>query len=494
MRRTFKEWRARIGAQLKTYFNQGNWIDGNSPGRIYSSRGGKFYWIPGTRFNWDRLTGDLWTCPAVQACLNIIHRNLPQAPWVVRKRQMSGKQEKWVPAAGHPLQALLDRPNDIYDGNILKQNIADSLKLDGNAYIIKERDGAQRVRELWWVPCSWVDPFTAPSSKIIMGVDMYRVTWGNQRMDVKPENMIHLRDGSDQNDPRLGLSELASAARDVNTLQQIATYKPNVLRNMGIIGKFISPKDNTVQIDPKEVKEHIDAQSTQDNVGSTVVVDFAAEIEYPNSSPKDLDIGLMGDMPEANICALMGVPAQVVGLHVGRLSKTFSNVKEAREQLWEECLIPLGTLISCQLGYDLLREFAGTNNPEQLEAYFAEYRLEFDYTGVRPLQPDLDALNKRELDIYINDGQTLGEFCANTMRQEPRLELKDLYYSEVKRLMNPAPVEPAMPGEQPAAAQEEQPKSNGKSVWEARIEAELEELERLHAGSEFAAAGNGVHA
>lgn len=478
-----------IGARLKTYFNQGDWVNSQAPGRLYSSGAGRFYYVPGTRFNWDRLTGDLWTCPAVQACLNIIHRNLPQAPWIVRRKESDGKTEKWVPAPDHPIKALLDRPNPIYDGNILKQNIADSIKLTGNAFVIKERNGGQVVRQLWWVPNSWVTPITDPDNRMPMAIDYYRVSFGRMQMKVPVKDMIHLRDGCDPTDPRLGMSELASASRDVNGLQQLANYKPNILRNMGVTGRFVAPESElqSVSFDPKAMKEHLDAQSQGDNVGSTFVTDIPLKVTYPNASPKDLDVASMGDVPEANVCALMGVPAQVVGLHVGRLSKTYANMKEAREQLWEECLIPLGHLIACQMGYDLLKEFAPPgSSPEALEAYLAEYEVGFDYSDVRPLQPDLDALNTRELEVFKAGIITVGQFCANTFREEPDAERADLYFSDLN-----APAEP--PANEPNANQSAtQPTAAGKSIWEqvleGRLEAELAEIERQ---SVFV--GNGVH-
>ena len=484
-----KEQLGSIGARLKTYFNQGNWIDSNAPGRIYSSGGGKFYAIPGTRYNWDRLTGELWTCPAVQACLSIIQRNFQQAPFTVYQKVTTGGKAERNPVPDHDVLRLLNRPNPAYDGQVLKENIVQSLKLYGNAYMVIERSNGKAARELWWVPNEWVQPYTEPGSKMPMMVDYYRVTWGGRQMTVQPEDMIHLRIGSDPYDPRVGLSELVSASRDINTLQQIATYKPSILRNFGIIGKFIRPKDSIVQITPADIKAQVDAQTQGDNVGSTIVVDFPADIDYPNSSPKDLDVGTMGDMPEANICALMGVPAQVVGLHVGRLSKTYANVKEAREQLWEETLIPLGNLIACQLGYRLLPEFAGTSSPEAVEAYMAEYELAFDYSDVRPLQPDLDALNTRELAVFTAGIITVGQFCANTFRDEPDPAIKDMYYSD---LHAPEPVEEEVQtGNEPNTTQTVT--AAGKSAWEARMEAELAALEVSEVTRQAVYAGNGVH-
>lgn len=437
----------RIRASIKTFWGGGNWVDSNAPGNLFTNNRSTSLWIPGTRFNWDALTGELWMCPAVQACLNWIIRNFGQAPLVVREKGANGV---WQNDPEHPILRLLAYPNDAYDGAILTQGIITSLELNGNAYVIIERNQARtEVMELWWVPHSWVTPYTAPSSPNQMVVDEYRVTipgaltpWRS----VPPRDMIHLTYGRDPNDPRMGLSSLASLSRDINLLQQLANYKPNIVRNFGVIGKFVSPTDKEVEFDPDELKERLDQQSQGDNAGSTLVVDFPVKIDYPGVSPKDLDIGGMGDMSECNIAACFGIHPQLVGLYVGRVHKTDASIKEHREEAWEGKLIPLGALISCQLGNRLLAEFAGTNDPQAIKNYQSRYKLEYDYSRIRPLQPDADALKRVYLLVFQAGIINVSQYCEAVGMPKPDPKVADLFWTDINGtagISNQLPISPS---------------------------------------------------
>ncbi len=481
--------RDKIKAGIKGFSGGGNWVDSNAPGNLYSSGRNRFYWIPGTQLNWDNLTGELWTCPAVQACLNWILRNFNQAPPVVREKNANGV---WQNSVDHPLISLINRPNEYYDGTVLTYGIITSIELSGNAYVVVERDGTGKPRELWWVPHHLVTPYTKPESPNQFVTDEYRINMpgGPRRvMKVPPSDMIHLTYGRDPLDPRVGLSPLASLARDINTLQQLATYKPTVLRNFGVIGKWISPKNNEVEIDPQEIKDKIDSQSQADNAGGTVVMDFAADLNFPGVSPKDLDAPSMGDMSECNVAACMGLHQQLVGLYSGRLQKTDASIKEHREEAWEGKLIPLGSIIGTQFGNRLLLELAMITDTDKQKVYLSKFRMEYDYTDIRPLQPDLDALNRRELLVFQAGITTVGQFCENTHRAKPDPKIAGLYWQD----LNPATTNSLAIGSGAPQNSNTAPKMMERpdmkaSAWEKYIEEELAKLE-----GETKAHSNGKH-
>ena len=84
---------------VKAFWGSGNWVDSSAPGNVYSSSR-RSHWVPGTVINWDVATGDLWACPAVQACLNWINRNFTQADAMVRQKVKDGR---WEAVPDHPL-------------------------------------------------------------------------------------------------------------------------------------------------------------------------------------------------------------------------------------------------------------------------------------------------------------------------------------------------------------------------------------------------------
>lgn len=455
---------ARLRAAFKTFVGP-NWIDSELPGNIYSSgRQGRMHWIPGTQVNWDRITGDLWECPAVQSCLNWIYRNFLQAPPIVEQKDKKGE---WSPVPDHPLLALLNRPNPQYDWGILAQGIILSLETNGNAYVILERTGGNAVSELWYAPHTTITPYTLPGGSPRV-IDYYDYWLGPKHYHVPPEDVLHIKYGIDPLDQRLGLAPLASASRDVNALQQAGNYRPTILRNFGVIGRVVWPDDpNVILDDPQGIKNRLDAQSQGDLAGSTVLLDFKAGIEHPKVSAQDMALETIEDRPEADICSLIGIPIQVTGLHGGREAKTYANMKEAREAAWEEKLIPLGSMLSQQIGHRLLPEFLGIRDPKQLQDALSVVRMNFDYRDIRPLQPDLDALHSRALKDWLANLLTLAEWCQIVGRPDPPADVADMRF---KDFGGQAPTINEGMAQQGSLQDTQTPQAGGKAVdWAERV-------------------------
>jgi HK97 family phage portal protein len=478
--------RERLGIAYRSFWGGGDWVDSSAPGNLYSSGGtGRAHWTPGTQINWDRITGDLWECPAVQACLNWLFRNFPQAPPIVNVKDSAGE---WKIAKEHPLVNLLNRPNQDYDGSILFQGLILSWITNGNAYAEIVRSTGGEVIELYWIPHHLVTVWTDPKSDNLIDYYRYRTPNGDERI-LTPDKMLHLKFGFNPYDTRLGMSPLFSAKRGIYTLQLAANYGANMMRNFGTIGMFVSPNDPTVTIEPETIADKINAKTTGDMVGSTTVLDFMAKVDYPKSSPQDMALDTIQDIPEKDICALIGIPDKVIGLYCARDSQTYASAVEAREIAWEECVMPMGTGMAAQIGFKLLPEFTTARTLQAKRQELTRVQLAFDYRDVRPLQPDLDKLNTRELMVFRMGLITVGDFCRNTNRPDPPKAIADKFYYDL-----PQPGPAIMPNDpnganNPANANLEnnnppQPDPNaGKSYklfgfpeWMDGLEAEVEQL------------------
>lgn len=404
--------------QQKGTFNRGNWVAGNAPGNYGNRRSGSALWIAGTHINWANMSGDLLSCPAAQACFNYKARNLPQAPIAMQKMNEKGQ---WDLLKEHPLLALIRMPNEDYDGAELINAIDFSLTVDGNAFVVIERNNAEMPAELRWWPHQRVK---LPPGDRSEKIEAYEVNDQFGRWKKVPaKDMIHLKWGIDPSDPRFGMSPIASVERDIYTIQQAVNYKANILRNKGQIGMLVSGEpNNTVDFEPQELKEKLDAQCRGDNVGSTVVTDMSLKVHYPPNNPQTMMIAEIEDRPEAAICAVLGLPAQVVGLHVGRHAKTYANLEESDKQAWEECIMPVGANIGRQLSYRMIPEFETDRNK------LLTLRVTFDYQYVRALQPDLDKLHIRVREDWKAGTMTLGEVYQAFGWDAPKKEDTDKRY------------------------------------------------------------------
>jgi len=463
--------------RLKSALKSFNWAASDLPGNVSSSgAAARSFFIPGTRINWDLMTGELLTCPAVQACFNTLFRNLPQSPPYVREKNAAGD---WEAVVGHPLTYLLNRPNPRYDGGTLRNMIAYSLYTNGNAYVVIERTKGKEPAELWYVPHDRIElpPNTGEIITTYIMTDMRGV-----KHYVPAEDMWHIKFALNPRDPRFGLAPLMSSKRPTYSLQLSSNYRANIMRNFGVAGKIISAKEGAtdqLEFDPKELKDRIDDQSKGDNVGSTVVTEMPIDVHYPAVTPKDMASDTFEDRDEALICALFGVPPQVALLLVGRLMKTDANWKEAREQFWEDCIMPLNSLNGTQATQRLLPEF------EPNKAVLDRMEVAFDYSEVRALQPDLDNLHNRARDDWLANLISKAEWkMATGGKPEPGDE--NIYYRDMS-----AP--PAISGDgqplTPLPGKMVDLKMKYPNVF-ARIEAEIE---RLDVENEPAPVLNGTH-
>jgi HK97 family phage portal protein len=375
--------RERISASLKAFFGGYDWVSSGDPGNRFSSWGSGRLKIAGTSVNWEFITGDLLQNSVAVACYKWIWQNFNQSRVMVQKRLSDGETEEVL---NHPLITLLDMPNAYWDWQTLNAAIIHDLLADGNAFLVINRRGVL-PSELNWVSYTRVMPDKS-SHDPNAPFDQWRITKPDASYAYVPfGDVVHFRIGVDPNTPMLGFSPYKSLKRQQYVLDQATNYNANILRNMGAVGGLITPKDPDHTFDPQEVVDKLNSRTRGDSVGEMTALSVPVDLQYPEMTPQKMSLDMMQDRPESDICAVLGVPAQVCGAHVGRLSKTYANVKEAREIAWEETLIPLLNLIASTLTRQLLWQVVGSDSADQF--------VEFDIRDIRPLQPDLDALHLR---------------------------------------------------------------------------------------------------
>ena len=341
--------------------------------------------LPSTKVDYRQEAGDLNDSSAVQACIQWLTRTFPEAPLQV-KRGLGDKSEV---VAQHPLTTLLAKPNDYYSGILLWMATLASLTVSGNGYWLKVRSARGDLLELWYEPHFTIAPYWPQDGSVFIAG--YRVNRAGKTYDVPRADVVHFRDGIDPQNPRLGLSRLASAYREVFTDNEAANYSASILRNMGIPGLVVSPADANGVIDnPADLKRDIMAKTTGDRRGEPLVMGLPTKIERIAWNPVEMNVRETRRIPEERVCALIGIPAVVVGLGAGLDRNTFSNARESREAAYESCIVPTQRLLAAELDVQVLPE---VGDP-------ATEGVHFDLTQVRALQEDRDKLVQRNATAY----------------------------------------------------------------------------------------------
>ena len=391
--------------------------------------------LPRTRFAYQNTVDTTLSAP-VMACVFWIVRNFPEAPIVVRSRDQDGK---WEIDVRHEASTLLRKPNPFYSGALLLMSVIADLVSTGNGYIIKIRSEAGRVVQLWWAPNSLVTPKTDPRDPTLF-ISHYDYTPRGVPQRIEVEDMIHLRWGLDPKNPRVGMSPLRSVLREIFTDDEAANFSASLLRNMGVPGVIISPKDgmSNVQEDQAEaIKAKFNENFTGDNRGSVMVMMGPTDVEVLSFSPEQMSLKDIRRLPEERISAVLGVPAIVAGLGAGLDRSTFANMKEAREMGYENGIIPLQRLVAADLTAQFLLDF---------EDDIEDNQIHFDLREVRVLQEDENALAKRHVELVLGGIEKRSE--GRSAMGLPSEASDEVY-------LIPINVQEVVPGQAPNDEQEE---------------------------------------
>jgi HK97 family phage portal protein len=336
---------------------------------------------PGSRYDWRREAGSLWTNGVVLTCLNWVCRNWPEARQVVNR---PGANDKLEPVPNHPARALLKRPNRDYGAAALWAGTILSWFVDGNAYWYKERNSFGQVVGLTYVPHFMLWPYGSQDGSRLTAGYAYQVD--GKLYTYAPEEIIHFQNGVDPTNMRRGLGDLAAELRSICNDNESQNFSATLLRNMGIPGAVLSPKEK-INLTPEiagQIKQRFREGFTGDNRGEPFVPSIPVELSKLSFSPDELALDKLAGLTIPRICGAMGLDPMVVGLPSA--SKTYSNYREAREAAYENVIIPLQRALDETLTEQLMPEIRGAQPMDEFGR---------DYANVRALQEDVTAQYKR---------------------------------------------------------------------------------------------------
>ncbi len=337
--------------------------------------------LPSARFDWEREAGDPWSNSIVALAISWLGDRFSRPILHVSKIARNGDH---VPLGRHALVDLWNRPNPHYSRRTMEKAIGLSLKTDGNAYIYKVRGRMGQVVELWWIPQYRCLP-TWPQDGSAY-IDGYRVWLDSVQYHLDPEDVIHIRDGIDPRNERLGLAALKANLREVVTINLESSYSAALLKNMGVPGLAIVPDSDQLRPskdDAERIKERFTDEFSGDNAGGTVVLAGRYKIQAVGLTPEQLRLDQLPLPAIARIAASIGVATMSLGLPDP--NKTYSNLEEANKTSWGT-IVAVQELVAEALRWELLPEFGADPNT---------LIVEYDYTHVQELQESLDAVHAR---------------------------------------------------------------------------------------------------
>jgi HK97 family phage portal protein len=351
--------------------------------------------LPGTKLDYAREAGDLLLSSAVAICIQYICRQWPQCPPVVKRVKSDGEEET---VKNHPVVALLKHPSPGVPGSLFWEWVVTDYLLLGNAYIrlVRGMGGIGPVQYLQYLPGDMVTPEGDGRSNNLVQYT-YRVD--GQPYPLRVDDVIHLRQGRDPHDWRLGRARILAGLREIVADNASSTAAVGFSKNGGVKTTILAPKDEDgaggiappTAEEARQIKRELQEQVSGDNAGRIAIMTGGFQAHDMGYSPREMDFGTMRKTPEERIAALFGIPAVVLGFGAGLERSTYNNMAEARQQAWEDGILPIMAYVAEALTIGLLSEYPET----QAGDYVC-----FDPSNVRALMDDVDAAAKRSALLF----------------------------------------------------------------------------------------------
>lgn len=368
--------------------------------------------FPGTKINYAKEIGNGLDSNVFMAPILYIARNWMQSRLAIK----TGSGDDIKIDDMHAMARLIRNPNKAYSGAALWLATLISYLLDGNSYWLKVNGLNGQPAELWYVP-HWTMTPLYEDKRGADFISAYRYSPGGGMgfEDLAVESVVHLRFGIDPENVRLGMAQLRSVLREGYTDGEAQNLVASLLRNKGIPGIIISP-DGDADFDPDDketFKKAVKDKFTGDKRGEPIVLSAKTKLQQFGFNPQEMDLSSVFNKAEERVCAVLGLPAAIVGFGSGmEQTKVGATLKELKELAWTDCIIPLQDMIASDLQRALLPDMGNPDNEEVV----------YDRSGVGALQDNLKEKAGR-LDIMVRGSW----MRVDEARKEMGLEVNDTH-------------------------------------------------------------------
>jgi HK97 family phage portal protein len=251
----------------------------------------------------------------VQACVSIRAEDIAKLPVHVYRRLPNGGREI---QANHPLEKVLQRPNDYQSAFEFKEQMQVSILLRGNAYAVKIRDWRGNVTALIPVNPDRVWIYEAPSGAYFYQVarrGMHETAvLESEPLMIASEDMLHLRwmalDSSLYGASRITLAReaIGLALSQQELAGRLSANSTNLGGVLTTDGKLTPEAAKRIGEDWKKRRQGLQ------NAGETAVLEQGLKWQPLGMSAKDAELVASRDFQVPEIARLYRMPLHKLGV------------------------------------------------------------------------------------------------------------------------------------------------------------------------------------
>jgi HK97 family phage portal protein len=315
-----------------------------------------------------------------------------QVPRAVVKRERGGD-----PIPNHPLQLLLDRPNDAMGHRELALYRSTYKSIGGVVYLHKVRNASGQIIELWPYHIAQLAPVPGRSEWI----SHYLFDpGGRHEQEVPIEDVVALKwPLINPANPILPWSPLQAVAREVDSDNEATRYMYALLKNDATPRTLITLENEpATDTEKQHLRQVFETLFGGDNRGRAGYLPKGTTVERLALNLEELAFEAIRRVPEDRICSEFGVPTIIAGVSAGQVRTTYNNMSEARTRFFEDTIAPHLDMDADELTADLGAEFGGVI-------------VEYDYSNVKALQE-----NEVEKSTMVSNLWTSGLIKLNEAR------------------------------------------------------------------------------
>lgn len=328
----------------------------------------------------------------VYRCIRKRGEAIGSVPW---KTFRVGSDGTSTPLPNHPLEKLVNRPNPYQDRKEFFEQFSTYLDLSGNNYIeVVYGNNGTLPLQLFNLRPDWTKPKPNPYT-YISGYEFSPA--GRGKIQLLPKDVIHFKYLDPLNE-YVGMSPITAAARTLESENAILGWNKSLLDNNGMPGGLLKiPAQTLVKEERQELQAEVEVEFTGENRHRPMILWGGMEWQQLGLSQKDMDFLLQRRSNKYEVCAILGVPPQVVGANE---DPTYSNYSVARLSFWEDVIILMldwikarfNMILAPMFGPDIILDYDVSDVPAFRESFLQKVKAaEILYKMLWPI----NAINTR---------------------------------------------------------------------------------------------------